>query len=52
MMDEVVARVLYTELTQKLSDSKIWEDPKAAQDLNRERVHLEKEVTIFLDLEK
>ncbi|HIA95336.1 MAG TPA: PCRF domain-containing protein, partial [Gammaproteobacteria bacterium] len=40
----------FNELTEKLNDPKLWEDPKKAQELNKERVHLEKELKAFIDL--
>ena len=43
---------LLNELTEKLNDPKVWDDPKKAQELNKERVHLEKEVTRFIDLDQ
>ena len=35
-----------------LNDPKIWQDPKSAQKLNKEKVHLEREVSLFTELEK
>ena len=42
----------FKELTEKLNDPKLWEDPKKAQELNKEKVHLEKELKVFIDLEQ
>ena len=35
-----------------LNDPKIWQDPKSAQKLNKEKVHLEREVSLITELEK
>ena len=35
-----------------LNDPKIWQDPKSAQKLNKEKVHLEREVSLFTELEQ
>ena len=40
------------ELTENLNDPNVWDDPKKAQELNKERVHLEKEVTRVTDLDQ
>jgi len=37
-------------LAQLLSDPNVWDDPKKAQELNKERVGIEKSLTIFDDL--
>ena len=36
---------------EQLSDPTIWDDPKKAQELNKEKVHIEKELTKFNVLE-
>ncbi|MFL2692830.1 MAG: peptide chain release factor 2 [Gammaproteobacteria bacterium] len=40
-----------SEIIQKLSNPEIWEDPKTAQELNKEKVHLERELSRFRELE-
>ena len=35
------------ELTEKLSDSSIWDDPKTAQEVNKQKVYLERELNKF-----
>ena len=39
----------FDELTVIFNDPKLWEDPKKAQELNKERVHLEKELKSYQD---
>ena len=38
-------------IIEQLSDPAIWDDPKKAQELNKEKVHIEKELTKFNVLE-
>ena len=38
-------------IIEQLSDPAIWDDPKQAQELNKEKVHIEKELTKFNVLE-
>ena len=40
------------ELISKLSDPSAWDDPKTAQELNKQKVNLEKELDKFFKLEE
>ncbi|MBI80723.1 MAG: peptide chain release factor 2 [Gammaproteobacteria bacterium] len=40
------------ELNNQLNNPKVWDDPKAAQKINKEKVHLEREISTFLQLEQ
>ena len=35
------------ELTEKLSEPSIWDDPKSAQEVNKQKVYLERELNKF-----
>ncbi len=40
------------DLIENLNDPKVWQDPKHAQKLNKEKVHLEREVSLFTEIER
>ena len=39
-------------LTEQLSEPSIWDDPKAAQEINKEKVYIERELEKFIALEE
>ncbi len=43
--------IKFSEILKELSNPEIWEDPKTAQELNREKVYLERELAKFNQLE-